>query len=209
MWIDVLEAIGVLAVIANGLVIGVSSDFIPRLVYRYRYGPCANGTATDIEYERMLKEHKGAGSNVVLKACWKNKHACCFLPAVWLVTSTTLFQLPEWMTRTYKMSFPSIKCLLQVALMCPNAGLSFFPLILNWIWDIDIITGPGNDITFCDVSLYSYKDYRSNEDYSFTPQFWLILAVRFAFVILFEVRHFTRLRCTKPRCKQFCTMSQH
>lgn len=33
----------------------------------------------------------------------------------------------------------------------------------------------------------SYKDYRSNEDYSLTPQFWLILAVRFAFVILFEV----------------------
>lgn len=49
VWIDVLEAIGVLAVIANGLVIGVSSDFIPRLVYRYLYGPCANGTATDIE----------------------------------------------------------------------------------------------------------------------------------------------------------------
>lgn len=39
-----LEAIGVLAVIANGLVIGVSSDFIPRLVYRYHYGPCANGS---------------------------------------------------------------------------------------------------------------------------------------------------------------------
>lgn len=49
MWINVLEAIGVLAVIANGLVIGVSSDFIPRLVYRYQYGPCANGTAGDIE----------------------------------------------------------------------------------------------------------------------------------------------------------------
>lgn len=39
-----LEAVGVLAVIANGLVIGVSSDFIPRLVYHYRYGPCANGS---------------------------------------------------------------------------------------------------------------------------------------------------------------------
>lgn len=49
VWINVLEAIGVLAVIANGLVIGVSSDFIPRLVYRYLYGPCANGTASDIE----------------------------------------------------------------------------------------------------------------------------------------------------------------
>ncbi|KAG7245454.1 hypothetical protein INR49_010905 [Caranx melampygus] len=82
VWIDVLEAIGVLAVITNGLVIGVSSDFIPRLVYRYYYGPCANvnGTVKDMDY----------------------------------------------------------------------------------------------------------KDYRSNEDYSLTPQFWLILAVRFAFVILFE-----------------------
>lgn len=49
VWTDILEAIGVLAVIANGLVIGVSSDFIPRLVYRYRYGPCANGVATNIE----------------------------------------------------------------------------------------------------------------------------------------------------------------
>lgn len=39
------------------------------------------------------------------------------------------------------------------------------------------------------VPLHSYKDYRSNEDYSLTPQFWLILAVRFAFVIVFEVSH--------------------
>lgn len=43
IWTKVLEAIGVLAVIANGLVIGVSSDFIPRLVYQYQYGPCAVG----------------------------------------------------------------------------------------------------------------------------------------------------------------------
>ncbi|KAJ3594303.1 hypothetical protein NHX12_006634 [Muraenolepis orangiensis] len=46
IWTNVLEAIGVLAVIANGLVIGLSSDFIPRLVYRYNYGPCANNTST-------------------------------------------------------------------------------------------------------------------------------------------------------------------
>lgn len=45
VWTKVLEAIGVLAVIANGLVIGVSSDFIPRLVYHYYYGPCATGSA--------------------------------------------------------------------------------------------------------------------------------------------------------------------
>lgn len=41
VWTKVLEVIGVLAVIANGLVIGVSSDFIPRLLYHYYYGPCA------------------------------------------------------------------------------------------------------------------------------------------------------------------------
>lgn len=34
----------------------------------------------------------------------------------------------------------------------------------------------------------SYKDYRSDEDQSLTSQFWLILALRFAFVILFEVQ---------------------
>lgn len=44
VWTKVLEAIGVLAVIANGLVIGISSDFIPRLVYHYHYGPCATGS---------------------------------------------------------------------------------------------------------------------------------------------------------------------
>lgn len=35
---------------------------------------------------------------------------------------------------------------------------------------------------------YSYKDYRSDEDQSLTSQFWLVLALRFAFVILFEVQ---------------------
>lgn len=35
---------------------------------------------------------------------------------------------------------------------------------------------------------YSYKDYRSDDDQSLTSQFWLILALRFAFVILFEVQ---------------------
>ncbi|XP_056657023.1 anoctamin-9 isoform X2 [Monodelphis domestica] len=47
-WLLVLEAIGVLAVIANGMIISFTSEFIPRLVYRHLYGPCsrpANATA--------------------------------------------------------------------------------------------------------------------------------------------------------------------
>ncbi|XP_018112959.1 anoctamin-9 isoform X2 [Xenopus laevis] len=42
IWLQVLEAVGVLAVITNGLVIAVTSDFIPRLIYLYVYGPCAS-----------------------------------------------------------------------------------------------------------------------------------------------------------------------
>ncbi|XP_023278145.1 anoctamin-9-like isoform X3 [Seriola lalandi dorsalis] len=117
VWTDVLEAIGVLAVIANGLVIGISSDFIPRLVYLYHYGPCANGTATDID---------------------------CMVG--YINNTLSIARLDDRNISARQMTIPG--------------GL--------------------ND-TYC-----SYKDYRSNEDYSFTPQFWLILAVRFAFVILFE-----------------------
>lgn len=123
MWIDVLEAIGVLAVIANGLVIGVSSDFIPRLVYRYRYGPCVNGNgnATDID---------------------------CM--AGYINNSLSIARIGD---RDIRNEFS------------PD----------------QMITSSGLNVSSC-----SYKDYRSNEDYSLTPQFWLILAVRFAFVILFE-----------------------
>lgn len=37
------------------------------------------------------------------------------------------------------------------------------------------------------VCVPSYKDYRNDVDYRLTSQFWLIMAVRFAFVVLFEV----------------------
>uniref|UniRef100_A0A8C9WQW5 Anoctamin n=1 Tax=Scleropages formosus TaxID=113540 RepID=A0A8C9WQW5_SCLFO len=108
VWTNVLEAIGVLAVIANGLVIGISSDFIPRLVYLYRYGPCANGTVTGIS---------------------------CMTGYI----NNTL--------STVRVNDEGVKN---------------------------------------DFSANHYKDYRDDEDYSLTSQFWLILAVRFAFVILFE-----------------------
>uniref|UniRef100_A0A3Q1G5P0 Anoctamin n=2 Tax=Acanthochromis polyacanthus TaxID=80966 RepID=A0A3Q1G5P0_9TELE len=106
VWTKVLEAIGVLAVIANGLVIGVTSDFIPRLVYRYRYGPCATGVA----------------------------HTHC---------------MQGYINDTLSTAFVNL-------------------------------TDSGRVITQC-----SYRDYR-NEEYTLTSQFWLVLAVRFAFVILFE-----------------------
>ncbi|NXB39486.1 ANO9 protein, partial [Eulacestoma nigropectus] len=49
IWLQVLEAIGTLAVIGNGLVIAITSDFIPVQVYKYMYSPCTreNGTSMD------------------------------------------------------------------------------------------------------------------------------------------------------------------
>ncbi|NXK44724.1 ANO9 protein, partial [Chauna torquata] len=49
IWLQVLEAIGILAVIGNGLVIAITSNFIPVQVYKYTYSPCMteNSTAVD------------------------------------------------------------------------------------------------------------------------------------------------------------------
>ncbi|KAK2834446.1 hypothetical protein Q7C36_015147 [Tachysurus vachellii] len=120
VWTDVLETIGVLAVIANGLVIGISSDFIPRLVYRYRYGPCANFNASGVE---------------------------C---------------MSGYINNTLSMADTNDE----------NIRKDFFPnqLIHN-----------GMNVTHC-----SYRDYRSNDDYTLTNRFWVIQAVRFAFVVIFE-----------------------
>ncbi|NWU98693.1 ANO9 protein, partial [Upupa epops] len=49
IWLQILEAIGILAVIGNGLVIAITSDFIPMQVYKYAYSPCRllNSTGLD------------------------------------------------------------------------------------------------------------------------------------------------------------------
>ncbi|XP_051558538.1 anoctamin-9 isoform X1 [Myxocyprinus asiaticus] len=118
VWTRILEAVGVMAVIANGLVIGVSSDFIPRLVYRYYYGPCANGT-------------------------------------------TNLDCMTGYINDTLATAYMS----------STNVQKDFKDNVAEY----------GLNFTQC-----SYKDYRNNEDQSLTSQFWLILAMRFAFVLLFE-----------------------
>ncbi|XP_009878878.1 PREDICTED: anoctamin-9 [Charadrius vociferus] len=46
IWLQVLEAIGILAVIGNGLVIAITSDFIPMQVYKYTYSPCMTENST-------------------------------------------------------------------------------------------------------------------------------------------------------------------
>nr|XP_036858330.1 anoctamin-9 isoform X6 [Manis javanica] len=113
-WLQVLETIGVLAVIANGMVIAFTSEFIPRVVYKYHYGPCRQG------------------------------------------------------------AHPAVDCLTGYV----NHSLSVF--YTKDFQDPVRIEGSEN-VTEC-----RYRDYRSAQDYNLSGQFWVLLAVRLAFLILFE-----------------------
>ncbi|XP_064226386.1 anoctamin-9 isoform X3 [Aotus nancymaae] len=113
-WLQVLETIGVLAVIANGMVIAFTSEFIPRVVYKYRYSPC-------------LKEANS-----------------------------------------------TVDCLTGYV----NHSLSVF--YTKDFQDPDGIEGSEN-VTHC-----RYRDYRHPHHYTLTKKFWFLLAIRLAFVILFE-----------------------
>ncbi|XP_029438252.1 anoctamin-3 isoform X1 [Rhinatrema bivittatum] len=42
IWYGILEGIGILAVITNAFVIAITSDYIPRFVYAFKYGPCVD-----------------------------------------------------------------------------------------------------------------------------------------------------------------------
>ncbi|XP_044799846.2 anoctamin-9 isoform X2 [Bubalus bubalis] len=113
-WLQVLEVIGVLAVIANGMVIAFTSEFIPRVVYKYRYGPCRRGAQSEVD---------------------------CFTGYV-------------------------------------NHSLSVF--YTKDFQDPAEIEGWEN-VTEC-----RYRDYFSAQDSNFSEQQWFLLAIRLAFLILFE-----------------------
>ncbi|XP_032444772.1 anoctamin-4 isoform X1 [Xiphophorus hellerii] len=124
IWYGILEGIGILSVITNAFVIAVTSDFIPRLVYAYKYGPCAG------------QGRAGEG---------------CMMGYV-------------------------------------NASLSVFR-----VSDFEKRSQPrtnGSELFEEAVKYCRYRDYReppdSTEPYTYTLQFWHVLAARLAFIIVFE-----------------------
>ncbi|XP_014904621.1 anoctamin-4 isoform X1 [Poecilia latipinna] len=124
IWYGILEGIGILSVITNAFVIAVTSDFIPRLVYAYKYGPCAG------------QGRAGEG---------------CMMGYV-------------------------------------NASLSVFR-----VSDFEKRSQPrtnGSELFEEAVKYCRYRDYReppdSPEPYTYTLQFWHVLAARLAFIIVFE-----------------------
>ncbi|KAG7497294.1 anoctamin-4 isoform X1 [Solea senegalensis] len=124
IWYGILEGIGILSVITNAFVIAVTSDFIPRLVYAYKYGPCAG------------QGRAGQG---------------CMMGYV--NASLSVFRVSDFEKRSQPRT----------------NGSELF----------------GEAVTYC-----RYRDYReppdSAEPYSYTLQFWHVLAARLAFIIVFE-----------------------
>ncbi|KAM9705183.1 anoctamin-4-like isoform 2-T2 [Menidia menidia] len=124
IWYGILEGIGILSVITNAFVIAVTSDFIPRLVYAYKYGPCAG------------QGRAGEG---------------CMLGYV--NASLSVFRVSDFEKRSH-----------------PRTN--------------------GSELFEEAVKYCRYRDYReppdSTEPYSYTLQFWHVLAARLAFIIVFE-----------------------
>ncbi|XP_028275099.1 anoctamin-4-like [Parambassis ranga] len=124
IWYGILEGIGILSVITNAFVIAVTSDFIPRLVYAYKYGPCAG------------QGRAGEG---------------CLMGYV--NASLSVFRVSDFERRSQPRT----------------NGSELF----------------GEAVKYC-----RYRDYReppdSAEPYSYTLQFWHVLAARLAFIIVFE-----------------------
>uniref|UniRef100_A0A6Q2X4S2 Anoctamin n=1 Tax=Esox lucius TaxID=8010 RepID=A0A6Q2X4S2_ESOLU len=130
IWYGILEGIGILSVITNAFVIAVTSDFIPRLVYAYKYGPCAGQGRAG---ERCMMGYVNASLSIFRVSDFENK------------------------------SEPR------------TDGSEMF----------------GEAVKYC-----RYRDYREppdspNQPYSYTLQFWHVLAARLAFIIVFEHMVFT------------------
>ncbi|XP_023666281.2 anoctamin-4 isoform X2 [Paramormyrops kingsleyae] len=70
IWYGILEGIGILSVITNAFVIAVTSDFIPRLVYAYKYGPCAGQGRAG---EMCMVGYVNASLSVFLVADFENR----------------------------------------------------------------------------------------------------------------------------------------
>ncbi|EDL17994.1 Trp53 inducible protein 5, isoform CRA_a [Mus musculus] len=106
-WLQVLETIGVLAVIANGMVIAFTSEFIPRVVYKYHYGPCrTNRTFTDdcltnyvnhslsVFYTKHFNDHSRMEGQENVTVCryrdYRNEHDYNLSEQFWFILAIRL-----------------------------------------------------------------------------------------------------------------------
>ncbi|XP_076863663.1 anoctamin-3 isoform X2 [Brachyhypopomus gauderio] len=61
IWHGILEGIGVVAVITNAFVIAITSDYIPRFVFAFKYGPCVD---KGYRHERCLRGYMNSSLSV-------------------------------------------------------------------------------------------------------------------------------------------------
>uniref|UniRef100_A0A8B9Y3J6 Anoctamin n=1 Tax=Bos mutus grunniens TaxID=30521 RepID=A0A8B9Y3J6_BOSMU len=161
IWYGILEGIGILAVITNAFVIAITSDYIPRFVYEYKYGPCA----THFEYsESCLTGYvNNSLSFFDLSELGIGKSGYCRYLKIIAVFSFCFHH--------------SISSVQHVNGNTEIVILKFWQI--KNIWDLHSV--------FVD---FRYRDYRgppwSSKPYEFTLQYWHILAARLAFIIVFE-----------------------
>ncbi|XP_072128409.1 anoctamin-9-like isoform X3 [Mobula birostris] len=111
IWLKILEVIGVLAVIGNGLVISLTSDFIPRQVYLYKYGPCKDHSPHKIEYRDYRNEYTQEptvqywhilAARLAFLVLFENIAVCVKYIAAWYISDVPVSIQNENLQRTYE-----------------------------------------------------------------------------------------------------------
>lgn len=103
IWYGILEGIGILSVITNAFVIAVTSDFIPRLVYAYKYGPCAGQGRAGEGWVALFSLifwllYLLIEQFPLWEALCRMKRFLVCSSGVWWVTSTPVFQYSRCLT---------------------------------------------------------------------------------------------------------------
>ncbi|GCC34269.1 hypothetical protein chiPu_0012742 [Chiloscyllium punctatum] len=165
IWLDILEVIGVLAIIGNGLVISITSDFIPRQVYKYGYGYCAYQKKSNSEYRDYRNEYNYEytvqfwhifAARLAFLLLFENIAICIKFLAAWFIPDVPVSVRNQNLTDTYdrlkeELSVPVIHAclsslLLQAILLVPNISETQSPAYGSNATALQLTTTPASPL---------------------------------------------------------------
>ncbi|XP_055505619.1 anoctamin-9-like isoform X2 [Leucoraja erinacea] len=131
IWFEILEVIGVLAVIGNGLVISFTSDFIPRQVYLYITGPCKHPHHIKTEYRDYRNEYTQeltvqfwqiAAARLAFLVLFENIAVCIKYLAAWFIPEVPVGIQNKNLRRTYEQLKEELKMIVPKSPMTSLAN---------------------------------------------------------------------------------------
>ncbi|KAH1018122.1 hypothetical protein HUJ05_005938 [Dendroctonus ponderosae] len=211
-WYGILKAITYAAVVSNAFVIAYTSDFIPRMVYKYKYSAAEDlvgyidsslsGTLravfnTSDYHENMGPDDKAQTPDV----CQYRGEAIKILigivvvitiPSEKVTTGITDILLPKmenvyhWLQRTNIDEFPDVSSTTALDIFKGDEAVGE---VISRAFRLrrNCLTSRTSDSS---VLVYFVTRYRNgpneSDPYGLSPQYWHVFAARLAFVVIFE-----------------------